>query len=211
MFPASEEQRYFLELELAFNQLRRSASLLSPADWQVAAGWQRNGVPLPVVIATIERLFEQRRARGDAEKIQSLRYCAPAVENAHRQLLELGHGAAPEPDLPALETRLDRMIRRLGAFGSQHEERLRACLDAGEPTAVEAALSGLRDDLAAEAYAALAADEREELEARVRRQVERGIEPLRSRLTPAQCRGASERLRRRWLCEELEVPALSLF
>jgi hypothetical protein len=34
---------------------------------------------------------------------------------------------------------------------------------------------------------------------------------LRSRLTPEQCRTAADRLRQRWLREEMEIPALSLF
>ena len=211
MFPASDEQRYFLELELAFNQLRRSASLLSPSDWQVAAGWQRAGVPLPVVVATIERLFRQRTERGDAERIQSLRYCVPAVENAHRQLLELGHGEAPKQAQPALEVRVDRLIQKLGAFGLAHEDRIRSCLVPGDPTTVETRLAALRDELAAEAYEAMDANERADLEEKIRHAVEKGLEPLRSRLTPEQCRKASLRLRQRWLREELEIPPLSLF
>lgn len=211
MFPASDEQRYFLELEIAFNQLRRSASLLSPADWQVAAGWQRAGVPLPVVVATIERLFRQRRERGDAEKIQSLRYCAPAVQNAHRQLLELGHGQAPRQEQPALEVRIDRLIRGLGDFGRSHEARIRDCLGWDDPAAVENALGVLRDELALEAYRALDEGEREAVEARLQQAVEKGLEPLRSRLTPEQCRTAAERLRQRWLREEMGIPVLSLF
>ena len=211
MFPASDEQRYFLELEIAFNQLRRSASLLSPADWQVAAGWQRAGVPLPVVIATLERLFQQRRERGDEQRIQSLRYCAPAVENAYRQLLELGHGQAPRAETLSLEARLDRMIKRLGAFGNAHEDRIRGCLKTADPAAVESALGSLRDALAQETFAALDRNEREDLEQRLNLAVEAGLQPLRSRLTPDQCRRAAERLRQRWLREELEIPVLSLF
>lgn len=211
MFPASDEQRYFLELELAFNHLRRSASLLSPSDWQVAAGWQRAGVPLPVVVATLERLFAQRRERGDVEKIQSLRYCAPAVENAYRQLLELGHGDAPLQEQPALTVRMERLIDSLGEFGREHEERLRACLRSGDPTAVETSLNHLRDTLAAEAFAALNEVQRRALDDRLHQAVEKGLEPLRSRLTPEQCRAASERLRRRCLRDELQIPPLSLF
>ena len=47
-------------------RLRGAPLLLSPADFQVAARWQRDGVPLGLVLATLEEVFAKRRERGAA-------------------------------------------------------------------------------------------------------------------------------------------------
>ena len=46
---AEADQAYFQAIEETFVRLRGAPLLLSPADWQVARRWHRDGVPLPLV------------------------------------------------------------------------------------------------------------------------------------------------------------------
>src|SRR5262249_60194670 len=85
---------YFQAIEEIFVELRGAPLLLSPADWQVARRWHREGVPLDLVRGSLEEVFAKRKERGAKGKISSLRCCAPAVAAAWAGLREL---AAPGP------------------------------------------------------------------------------------------------------------------
>ncbi len=90
--PAADEaadHAYFQAIEELLVRLRGAPLLLAPADWQVASRWHRRGVPLDLVARTMEELFAKRRERGAQGRINSLRYCAPAVEAAWEELREL--------------------------------------------------------------------------------------------------------------------------
>src|SRR5437763_16109793 len=83
------DHAYFQAIEEIFVELRGAPLLLSPADWQVARRWQREGIPLDLVRSTLEEVFAKRKERGAKGKISSLRYCAPAVEAAWADLRAL--------------------------------------------------------------------------------------------------------------------------
>src|SRR5215475_13765984 len=120
-----EEQphAYFQAVEEIFVALRGAPLLLSPADWQVARRWHREGVPLDLVRRTLEEVFAKRKERGAKGKISSLRYCAPAVEAAWEELRELTapgeRSEAPafeiRPRLAALATALPRSFPEIRA------------------------------------------------------------------------------------------------
>ncbi|HTQ81557.1 MAG TPA: hypothetical protein VMM92_16285, partial [Thermoanaerobaculia bacterium] len=57
----AEEHAYFEAVEEIFVGLRGAPLLLSPADWQVARRWQREGVPLSLVRGALEEVFAKRR------------------------------------------------------------------------------------------------------------------------------------------------------
>ena len=122
------DHAYFQAIEEKFVELRGAPLLLSPADWQVASRWHREGVPLELVTRTLEELFARRKERGAKGRISSLRYCVPAVEAAWGDLRELtapGHRAAA----PAFET-----APRLAALAAALPARLRRPrIGAGRP------------------------------------------------------------------------------
>ena len=92
MTEEQEEQgakRYFREIENTFIRLRGAPLLLSPADWRVARDWHRRGIPLDLVVRTLEEIFAKRQERGARGRVQSLRYCAAAVEAAWGSVQEL--------------------------------------------------------------------------------------------------------------------------
>src|SRR5436305_15095180 len=83
------DHAYFQAVEEIFVELRGSPLLLSPADWQVASRWHKEGVPLDLVRQTLEEVFARRKERKAKGKISSLRYCGPAIEAAWADLREL--------------------------------------------------------------------------------------------------------------------------
>ena len=160
-----ESQRYFRAIEEAFIGLRGSPLLLSPEDWRQADEWRRGGVPLELVLATLEQVFARRVERGTAGKIQSLRYCASAVETAWQEVEALTAGGRRR-DPPAVDvgTRLGALAASLPAAQAELAERVRGL--SGPTSDVEKALATLDEEMMAEALAGVAEDERRALEQR---------------------------------------------
>src|SRR3954447_3427383 len=135
------DHAYFQAVEEIFVALRGAPLLLSPADWQVARRWHREGVPLDLVRSTLEEVFAKRKERGAKGKISSLRYCAPAVEAAWADLRELTVPAR-RAEAPAFEVapRLASLAARLRA-----REALSARVAglSGDPQEVEEHLAAL--------------------------------------------------------------------
>ncbi|HQN38153.1 MAG TPA: hypothetical protein PLQ31_01300, partial [Thermoanaerobaculia bacterium] len=48
--PSAEDHAFFQAIEERFVALRGAATLLSPADWQLARAWHRAGIPLAAVL-----------------------------------------------------------------------------------------------------------------------------------------------------------------
>jgi hypothetical protein len=209
-FDAQEsDHAYFQAIEEIFVVLRGSPLLLSPADWQVARRWHRDGIPLDVIRDALREVFERRKERGAKGKISSLRYCAPAVEAAwaeRRELTTPGEGAqAPAFDvearlrslsaaLPAELTGRDLLAGRLAAL-------------AGDPPQVEQALAGLDREMLGGAASALD----EAIRSEVAAAVERTLAGLRSRLPADEIERSRERLTHQVLRQRLRLPVLSLF
>lgn len=206
---AEADQAYFQAIEETFVRLRGAPLLLSPADWQVARRWHRDGVPLPLVQRVLEEVFARRRERGAKGRINSLRYCKPAVEATWTEVQQLtapGHRTDAEP--------LD-VAPRLAALADSLPEELpgRAELAsrilglAGESEAVEGALAELDRELLERATAGLDDGARTELDAAV----ESTLATLAARLPPEDLASARERLRRQLLRRRVGLPVLSLF
>jgi hypothetical protein len=200
---------YFRAIEEAFVRLRGAPLLLSPADFQVAARWRRVGVPIGLVIATLEELFEKRRARGAKGRINSLRYCAPAVEGAWSEVQELQGPAGREPEAETpVRARLDALAAalpealpdRAGWVG-----RLDA-LD-GPSEEVEEALRALDRELLAALTESLLPAERERLTS----EVEAILDGLRDRFPDGELAALRERLFAQRLRRLRAAPLLSLF
>lgn len=201
------DHAYFQAVEEIFVGLRGSPLLLSPADWQVARKWHREGVPLDLVRRALEEVFARRKERGAKGKISSLRYCAPAVEVAWEELKELsapGHRA----EAPAFE-----VTPRLAALAAALPESLRdafagriTALD-GDAQAVEKHLASLDREMLDAATAALDGESSAEIGAAV----EKTLASLKGRLPAEDLERSRERLVRQTLRRRLGLPVLSLF
>jgi hypothetical protein len=199
---------YFRAVEDAFVRERGAPLLLSPADFQVAARWQQEGVPLGLVLATIEEVFAQRRARGAKGRINSLRYCAPAVDAAWGEVRELqGPGRREAPPELAVPERLEELAAGLPEFPGRGDWAARLRGLSGAPEAVEEALRGLDGELLAALAAGLSGEERERLEA----EVEAILDGLRDRFPDRELEGLAQRLFAQRLRRLRAVPVLSLF
>ncbi|HXO27368.1 MAG TPA: hypothetical protein VOA80_08500, partial [Thermoanaerobaculia bacterium] len=114
-----EDHAYFLAIEDHFVRLRGAPLLLSPADWQVARRWHRQGIPLELVRRALEEVFARRRERGAKGRISSLRYCAPAVEAAWTDHSELAApGARVEAEAFDAASRLAALAAALPGGGA---------------------------------------------------------------------------------------------
>ena len=210
-----DDQAYFLAIEDHFVRLRGAPLLLSPADWQAARRWHRQGIPIELVRRAIEEVFARRRERGAKGRISSLRYCAPAVEAAwveHSELAAPGGRVAPETfdagaRLRALAAALPADLAAAAALRSELAG-LAAAGGAGlDPQGIEERLAEIDRQGLDAALAGLAAEEREALDTAV----EKAIGAISGRLAAAEIERARGRLARQVLRERLGLPFLSLF
>jgi len=203
-----EDHGYFRALEETFLRLRGKATLLSAADWQVAQGWHRAGIPIEVVIPVMESLFERARERRK-RTISSLTYFKAAVESAWEEVQGLSAGGRKERLEPIrIEDRLRRLADRIGPSvpdGERWREAIAAL--SGELDEVESKLAALDGALLAE----LAANAAEAERVADREAIERALAGVASRLPPEEVDRARAHLRAQHLRQRHALPVLSLF
>ena len=203
---SDEANAYFRAIEATFIRLRGSPLLLSPEDWRQADAWRRGGVPLELVLATLEQVFARRAERGAAGKIQSLRYCAPAVETAWQEVEALTAGGrrrrAQAVDVAA---RLAALAASLPPAQAELATKVRAL--SGPTDEVERALAALDEEMMASALVALGEDERRALEKRTAA----ALAALSGRIEAEELDEARGRLLRQALRRARGLPVLSLF
>lgn len=115
---------YFTEVEDTFIRRRGKHLFLSPLDWALIEAWQDRGIPMHVVIRSIESVFDvfDQQPAG-TRTIKSLFYCREEVES---QFLEWqrtqvgGHDVAEaatagEFNLEAIRSHIDASIAKLSA------------------------------------------------------------------------------------------------
>ncbi len=201
-----ESQSYFRAIEESFIRLRGSPLLLSPEDWRQADEWCRRGVPLELVLATLEQVFGRRVERGAAGKIQSLRYCAPAVETAWQEIEALTAGGRRR-DAPAVDVAA-RLTALAASLPPERAELARAVRGLVGPTSdVERQLAALDEEMMAAALGELTGDERRVLE----RRTAAALAALSGRIEAGELAEARDRLQRQALRRARGLPVLSLF
>lgn len=204
-----EDHAYFQAVEEIFVRLRGAPLLLSPADWQVARRWHREGVPLDLVRRALEEVFEKRKERGAKGKISSLRYCAPAVEAAWadtRELIAPGERLEAPPFDPS--ARLRNLAAALPAdLPGRDEFQARMVSLSGDPQVIEEQLAALDRELLKATETSLDGAGRAEVDAAV----EKTLATLRGRLPAGELESSRERLTWQVLRQRLALPVLSLF
>lgn len=200
---------YFRVIEGTFISLRGAPLLLSPADWRVAQGWRKAGIPLSVVCTTLESVFAQRQASGKKGKIQSLRFCANAIEEAWQEVQELGASRAKRAvSSMDVEARLGALAAAVpdGVPGAQAlAQSIRSLRGSAEE--VERSLARLDAETLEALKNSLEAGPRADLEAKV----EEALAGLRQRLPDAELNASRTSLRRQILRRQSSLPMLSLF
>ncbi|MDX1384246.1 MAG: hypothetical protein R3190_11415 [Thermoanaerobaculia bacterium] len=171
-------------------------------------------MPLDFVVETLAEIFARREEADAPERVNSLRYCSPAVAAAWRRRREL-LGPARREQAEAID--VGARLRALsGSLPSRwrHSESFAARIVALEKGAaegagevVESALRALDRELLEAAWAGLSAAEREEVESRVRQ----GLASVPEGRREGDSTAAGQRLRNRAVRRHLRLPVLSLF
>lgn len=207
---AAADRAYFRALEEHLVELRGKATLLAPADWQVAVGWRRRGVPLELAQRAMTELAQRQKARTTKRGFSSLRYFRAAIEAAFDEQLAAGAGGvAPGVDPgPPLIQRLAALASAIPASIAGAGE-LRVAIEAlsGDLEGVEAGLIALDAVLVERASAGLAAERRSALD----EQVESAVRRFASTLPAGELVPLRDQLRVQTLRRELDLPILSLF
>ena len=77
------QKSYFSEIEETFVRRREKNLFLNALDWQLMETWQQRNIPLHIVIRTIENVFDSHLSKNSSPQINSLRYCAAAVDEEY--------------------------------------------------------------------------------------------------------------------------------
>jgi hypothetical protein len=78
---------YFSEIEDTFIRRRGKHLMLSPMDWALIEGWKERGVPLHVVVRSIEHAFDSHEAKKQKRTVKTLLYCQEEVEAQYAEWL----------------------------------------------------------------------------------------------------------------------------
>ena len=86
---------YFTEIEETFVRRRGKHLFLSPLDWALIDVWRERGIPLHIVIRSIESVFDvfDKQPPG-TRTIKSLFYCREEIESQYAEWLRSQTGAA---------------------------------------------------------------------------------------------------------------------
>jgi hypothetical protein len=173
----TDPTRYAREIERRWSALLDKPVVLSPRDWALISAWHARGVPLPLVLESMEAVASVRPGRRPP---RNLAHIAAAVEESWAALVE-GRRAGPSRTRPRATTSSAAAGRR---EGREHEPsstavrrllaELAEALDRGNPTerlqsALEHALRGI---VPAERLLAL------------EREIERELAPFADRMDP---------------------------
>lgn len=210
---ALDVQQYFQAIEERFLELRGAPLLLSPSDWRVVQRWNRAGIPLDLVLRTLDELFARRRECEVDSRVPGLRYCKTAVEAAWRQVRDLqapaerGDARSETLDVPA---RLERLASSLPGDlpgGAEVAEAIRAAAKAGSSHGVEKRLAQIEDDWLSRVMADESAPQLEALD----RDVEARLVTLAATLPRDELDTHRVRLRRQKIRALYGLPSLSIF
>ena len=206
---STDDHAYFQAIEGRFIQLRGAPLLLSPADWQLAKSWHEQGIPVDLVLETLDQVFAARRDRDAKGRVQGLRYCAPAVERAweeRRELLATGQRGVP----PALdvEERLQALSERLADDGMvDNDLAKRVARLEGTAEEVEVQLTEIDRQMLDAVTRSLP----EEDLAVIRQSVASSVSKIHSRLSAVEAAEIHSRLEREAIRRRFDLPVLSLF
>lgn len=90
---------YFTEIEEAFVRRRGKHLFLSPLDWALIDGWKERGIPLHIVIRSIESVFDvYDRQPAGTRSIKSLFYCREEIEAQYDEWLASRVGRNEDDD-----------------------------------------------------------------------------------------------------------------
>ena len=194
---------YFTEIETFFQSKRQNYTVrLSCLDWVLIENWKEQGVPLDAVLKGIERAFSRKK------EINKLAYCVKAVDDVCREQRAVNVEAPHLPEFNSGEVAryLHDLADRVERFDNAIAETIRST-DPDDLRLAEQTLGALEEKLIAKLK--LEADEKTMIS--LKQEVDRELNPFRSKMTTPQIMMLEQQLWRRKLLEKFGVPRLSLF
>jgi hypothetical protein len=98
---------YFTEIEDTFIRRRGKNLFLSPIDWALMETWQEKGIPLHLVLRSIEQVFDNFEKNPSPRSIKGLMFCREEVEAQYDEWLKSQAGkqadGQPEEDHHSIE------------------------------------------------------------------------------------------------------------
>lgn len=139
--------------------------MLSPMDWALIEGWKERGVPLHVVVRSIEHAFDSYESKKRKRTVKTLLYCQEEVEAQYAEWLESRVGSYEEADAKSAgadeskspfprDAVLAHLARSLAQLSELYEERRQTNED-GLAEALSRAttlLAEINDDYASAAH-----------------------------------------------------------
>lgn len=96
---------YFTEIEDTFVRRRGKHLFLSPLDWALIEAWQERGIPLHIVIRSIESVFDVYDQQPPGTRsIKSLFYCREEIEAQYGEWLTSQTGKSQESGVESRES-----------------------------------------------------------------------------------------------------------
>lgn len=92
---------YFTEIEETFVRRRGKHLFLSPLDWAMIEAWQDRGIPLHIVIRSIEAVFDiydKQPVSMRSRSIKTLFYCREEIEARYQEWLSSQTGRSNDAD-----------------------------------------------------------------------------------------------------------------
>lgn len=129
---------YYTEIEDTFVRRRGKHLFLSPLDWALMEAWQDRGIPLHIVLRSIESVFDvfDKQPAG-TRTIKSLFYCREEIEVQYKEWMTSQTGGSQETgdgrqeagfSVEAVASHIDEAIEKLArvASGGMDEDISRA-------------------------------------------------------------------------------------
>lgn len=211
---------YFTEIEEYFQRARGTGLfLLSPLDWALIENWKNAGVPLEAVLAGIDAAFEKWHSRKlKTRNVNSLAYCAQAVAEAAQRASTRSTRTGNQPPFEESELRafLEAHRAQIEAHAEGQFQEIAASLDTilsalpenlAHLEDLERRLTALEDKMVAIART-LQSDEQMYA---LRAELDRELQPYRSKMTADQIAMLEHRYLETRLLEQMKLPRLSLF
>lgn len=129
---------YYTEIEDTFVRRRGKHLFLSPLDWALIEAWQDRGIPLHIVLRSIESVFDvfDKQPPG-TRTIKSLFYCREEIEVQYKEWMTSQAGKSEESgvgsqesgfSIEAIKGHIETAIEKLGrvSVGEMDEDITRA-------------------------------------------------------------------------------------
>ena len=214
-----DESAWLQAVEERFRALRGRPLLLSPADFERARAWYRQGIPLWLVLGSLEEVFRQAAHRRPPVRPRSLAYCEPAVLEAFaawkERRIAAQHAVGHEEGRGGGVEVIDRAVQAIEAsrapasareLARQRLAELRGQIERGEGVDLPTSLGEIGEDLAEACLATLPADEI----AALQRTVEEELSPWTSQMSPEVLEQAGHAALLRRIRERFDLPDLGL-